>query len=177
MRKIWLLFVVMALSKAGFSQVAPMGAGGGGRRGPGGQPPAIGHFYGKVVDSKTGKGMDGASVQLVQSKFDPATHAQKDTIVGGQITSRRGDFSLENLPIFGNFRLRITAIGYATYEQKVAFDLKGLKGAAGALNGGGGGAGNGDPQQALANAQQAINVVDKDLGNIKMTEDAQSLAS
>jgi len=182
MRKIWLLFVVMVLSKAGFSQVAPMGAGGGGRRGPGGQPPAIGHFYGKVVDSKTGKGMDGASVQLVQSKFNPATQAQKDSIVGGQITSRRGDFSLENLPIFGNFRLRITAIGYATYEQKVAFDLKGLKGAGGAAGGGapaGGvpGAGGGDPQQAMASAQQALNAVDKDLGNIKLTEDAQSLAS
>jgi outer membrane receptor protein involved in Fe transport len=176
MRKIWLLFVVLALSMAGFSQVAPMGAGGGGRRGPGGQIPAIGHFYGKVVDSKTGKGMDGASVQLVQSKFDPATHSQKDTIIGGQITSRRGDFSLENLPIIGNFRLRITAIGFATVEQKVAFDLKGLKGAAGSLNGGAGG-GNGDPQQAMANAQQALNAVDKDLGNIKMTEDAQNLAS
>jgi outer membrane receptor protein involved in Fe transport len=180
MRKIWLLFVVVALSKAGFTQGPPIGvggAGGGGRRGPGGQVPAIGHFYGKVIDSKTGKGMDGASIQLIQTKFSLATHAQKDTIVGGMITGRRGDFSLENLPIIGNFRLKITAIGYATYEQKVAFDLKGLKGAAGALNGGGGGAGNGDPQQALANAQQAINAVDKDLGNIKMTEDAQSLAS
>src|SRR5580658_9375195 len=163
MRKIWLLFVVMALSTAGFAQVAPMGAGAGARRGPGGQVPAIGHFYGKVVDAKTGKGMDGASVQLVQSKYSQATHALKDTIVGGQITSRRGDFSLENLPIIGNFRLRITAIGYATYEQKVAFDLKGLKGAAGALNGGGGGGNNGnrDPQQAMANAQQALNAVDK----------------
>ena len=180
MRKIWLLFVVMALSKAGFTQGPPIGvggAGGGGRSRPGGQVPAIGHFYGKVIDSKTGKGMDGASIQLIQTKFSLATHAQKDTIVGGMITGRRGDFSLENLPIIGNFRLKITAIGYATYEQKVAFDLKGLKGAAGALNGGGGGAGNGDPQQAMANAQQAINAVDKDLGNIKMTEDAQSLAS
>jgi outer membrane receptor protein involved in Fe transport len=169
----------MMLSKAGFSQIAPMGAGGAGRRGPGGQVPAIGHFYGKVVDAKTGKGMDGASVQLVQTKFSPATHAQKDTIVGGMITSRRGDFSLENLPIIGNFRLRITAIGYTTVEQKVAFDLKGLKGAAGGLNGGTGGVGggNGDPQQAMANAQQALNAVDKDLGNIKMTEDAQNLAS
>ncbi len=175
MRKIWLLFVVVAFSKAGFSQVAPMGlpgGTGGGRSRPGGQVPAIGHFYGKVVDAKTGKGMDGASVQLVQTKFSLATQAQKDTVVGGMITSRRGEFSLENLPIIGNFRLRITAIGYSTVEQKVAFDLKGLKGAAGAVGGG-----SGDPQQALANAQQAANAVDKDLGNIKMTEDAQNLAS
>ena len=39
--------------------------------------------------------MDGASVQLV------ATRGQKDTVIGGQITGRHGDFSLENLPLFG----------------------------------------------------------------------------
>jgi outer membrane receptor protein involved in Fe transport len=155
-----------------------MGVGGGGGR-RGGQIPAIGHFYGKVVDAKTNKGMDGASIQLIQSKFDPATHAQKDTIISGMITGRKGEFSLENLPIFGNFRLKITAIGYTTYDQKVAFDLKGLRGAAGAANGGvpgaPGGADNGDNQQAMAKALQALNAVDKDLGNIKLTEDAQNL--
>jgi len=171
MRKIWLLFLGMAMSAAGFSQGPPMGGGGGGRRG-GGPPPAIGHFYGKVVDAKTGKAMDGASVQLVQSKFDPATRATKDTVINGMITRRNGEFSLENLPIFGNFRLKITAIGFATYDEKVAFDLKGLRGAAGAA---GGAAGGGDNPQGLANAQQAINAVDKDLGNIKLKEDAQNL--
>src|SRR6185312_1776542 len=163
MRKIWLLCVITALSTAGFSQGPPMG-GGAGRRG-GGQIPAIGHFYGKVEDAKTNKGMDGASVQLIQTKYDPATHKQKDTIISGMITSRKGDFSLENLPIFGNFRIRITAIGFTTYEQKVAFDLKGLRGAAGAgANGGsqGGNTGvdNGDnpqQQQAMSRALQAMN--------------------
>jgi len=71
------------------------------------------------------------------------------------ITGRKGNFSLENLPLFGNFRLKITAIGYGTYEQKVAFEMKM-------------GGGRGDMQQAL-------NAVDKDLGNIKLTEDAQTL--
>src|SRR5580698_1112792 len=119
MRKIWCLFLVTAFTTAGYSQgfPAPGGAAGSGRRG-GGQAPQIGHFYGKVVDSKTGKGMDGASVQLVQSKFDQVKKANKDTVVGGMITNRKGEFSLENLPIFGNFRLRITAIGFDTYEQK-----------------------------------------------------------
>ena len=177
MRKIWLLCWITALSTAGYSQGPPMGGGGGGRRG--GQIPAIGHFYGKVLDAKTNKGMDGASIQLIQSKYDPATHAQKDTILSGMITGRKGDFSLENLPIFGNFRLKITAIGYTTYEQKVAFDLKGLRGAGGAggANGGAPGAAgdNGDNQQAMAKALQALNAVDKDLGNIKLSEDAQSL--
>src|ERR1700760_1227532 len=119
MRKTWLLFLALAMSTIGFSQGPPMGAGGG-RRGAGG-PPAIGHFYGKIVDAKTGKGMDGASVQLIM------TRGQKDSVVSGMITRRGGDFSLENLPLFGNFRLKFTAIGFKTYDQKVAFDLKGLR--------------------------------------------------
>ena len=161
MRKTWLLFLALTMSTIGFSQGPPGGAGGGRRFGAGG-PPSIGHFYGKVVDAKTGKGMDGASVQLV------ATRGQKDSVVSGMITGRHGDFSLENLPIFGNFRLRISAIGYKTFEEKVAFDLKGLRGA------GGQGGGNGDGQPG-SGAMQAINAVDKDLGNIKLTVDAQSL--
>jgi outer membrane receptor protein involved in Fe transport len=181
MRKIWLLCLVTAMSAAGFAQGPPMGGGGGagGARRGGGQVPAIGHFYGKVVDAKTNKGMDGASVQLIQTKYDPATHAQKDTVISGEITGRKGDFSMENLPILGNFRLKITAIGYTTYEQKVAFDLKGLRGAGGASGaaaGGVPGAGdNGDQQQGQARALAALNAVDKDLGNIKLSQDAQSL--
>src|SRR5260221_4246359 len=174
MRKTWLLFVVMALSLAGLAQLP--GAGVGGRRGLGGQAPAIGHFYGKVVDAKTGKGMDGVSIQLLQSKFDTVSHSRKDSVISGMITRRNGEFSLENLPIFGNFRLVITAIGYTPYDQKLAFDLKGLRGAAGAAGGGAGNA-NSEGQPNMANAQQAINAVDKDLGNIKLTQDAQSLAS
>ncbi|HXB06806.1 MAG TPA: carboxypeptidase regulatory-like domain-containing protein, partial [Puia sp.] len=162
MRKTWLLFLALTLSTMGFAQGPPVGAGAA-RRGAGG-PPSIGHFYGKVVDAKTGKGMDGASVQLLQ------TRGQKDTVVGGMITGRHGDFSLENLPIFGNFRLKITAIGFKTYDQKIAFDLKGLRGAGGAGGGGAPGGGGGGDGQPGAAAMQALNAVDKDLGNIKLTE-------
>lgn len=174
MRKTWLLLLVMALSLRGLAQGPPMG-GGGARRG-GGAAPQIGHFYGKVVEEKTNKGMDGVSVQLIQSKFNPVTHGQKDTIVAGMITGRRGDFSLENLPIFGNFRLKITAIGYKTYDQKVAFDLKGLRAGGGAA-GGAPVADEAQQQAAMDRAAQALNAVDKDLGNIKMTEDAQTMES
>ncbi|HMH21286.1 MAG TPA: outer membrane beta-barrel protein [Puia sp.] len=156
MRKYWLLFFIVALNYGGFAQMP--GSGGGGRQGGGfggnGQAANIGHFYGKVVDVKTDKGMDGVSVQLIQSKFDTVTRKRRDTVVGGMITGRKGDFSLENLPIFGNYRIKITAIGYDTYEQKVAFEMKMSKG--------------GDIQQALAG-------VDKDLGNIKLTAGAKTL--
>jgi len=172
MRKYWLLSLVLALSLTGYAQIPPMGGGAGGAR-RGGAAPSIGHFYGKVVDTKTNKGLDGVSVQLIQSKYSPATHGQKDTVIAGMITDRHGEFSLENLPIFGNFRLKITAIGYKTYEQKVAFDLKGLRpggGAPGAVPGGGD-----DQQQQMDRAAQALNAVDKDLGNIKLSEDAQTM--
>jgi outer membrane receptor protein involved in Fe transport len=169
------MLLVMAVSLAGLAQIPGMG--GGRRGGPGnGQIPAIGHFYGKVIDAKSGKGMDGASIQLVQNKFDTTSHTRKDTIIAGMITGRRGDFSLENLPILGSFRLKITAIGYTSYDQKVAFDLKGMRGAGGAATMPGTDDADAMQQQA-ARAMQALNAVDKDLGNIKLTEDAQSLQS
>src|ERR1700751_4413858 len=104
MRKSWLLLLVLALSLTGFAQIPPVGAGGGGARRGGGGAASVGHSYGKVIDTKTNKGLDGASVQLIQTKYSPATHGQKDTVIAGMITDRRGEFSRENLPIFGNFR-------------------------------------------------------------------------
>ncbi|HLI92240.1 MAG TPA: TonB-dependent receptor, partial [Puia sp.] len=171
MRKSWLLLLATALTLNGFAQYP--GGGGGGRRG--GAVPSIGHFYGKVVDAKTNKGLDGASVELIQSKYSPAAHGPKDTVISGMITDRHGDFSLENLPIFGNFRLRITAIGFKTVEQKVAFDLRAMRG------------GNGNnmappvdqenQDQQASRAMQALDAVDKDLGNIKLAEEAETMAS
>lgn len=134
----------------GIAQI-PGGMPGGGRPGGGGGVPNIGHFYGRILDAKTNKGVEAASVQLIQTKMDPATKKTKDTIVSGMLTRGNGDFSLENLPIFGQFRLKITAIGYKTIEQKVAFDLK---------------FGQGDMSQAMS-------AVDKDLGNFKLEQDAQ----
>jgi outer membrane receptor protein involved in Fe transport len=174
MRKYWLLSLVLALSLTGYAQVPPMGGGGAGGARRGGATPAIGHFYGKVVETKTNKGLDGASVQLIQSKFSPATRGQKDTVIAGMITDRHGDFSLENLPIFGNFRLKITAIGFKTYEQKVAFDLKGLR-PGGGVPGVPPGGGDDGQQQQMDRVAQALNAVDKDLGNIRLNEDAQTM--
>ncbi|MDO6434577.1 TonB-dependent receptor [Flavitalea sp. BT771] len=157
MSKIWLMFMVVIAALTVKAQVPDMGGNGRQRGGFGnGQAANIGHFYGRVVDAKTDKGLDGVSIQLIQSKFDTVTRKRRDTVISGMITGRKGNFSLENLPLFGNFRLKITAIGYGTYEQKVAFEMKM------------GAGGRGDMQQAL-------NAVDKDLGNIKLTEDAQTL--
>ncbi len=122
----------------------------------GGQNMNMGHFYGKILDAANGKPMDAASVQLIQSKFDTVTKKRKDVVVAGMLSSKKGEFSLENLPIMGSFKLKITAIGYKTHEQKIAFEMN--------MNA----AKNGDYSSML-------NAVDKDLGNIKLDIDAQQL--
>ncbi len=155
MRKTLLALLCCILSMTLFAQM-PGGPSGAARGGRGGQVPSIGHFYGRIVDSKTNKGVDAASIQLIQSKFDPATKKSKDTVIAGMLTRGNGDFSLENLPIFGQFRLTITAIGYKKIDQKVAFDLKFT------------------PGQDMS---QAMSAVDKDLGNIKLEQDAEVLES
>ena len=67
MRKLFFVLSLVFSTVTLFAQPGP-GAG----RGAGGQMPT-GRFYGKVVDSKTGKPIEYASVQLIQSKMDTAT--------------------------------------------------------------------------------------------------------
>ena len=128
-----------------------------GGRQAGGQNMNLGHFYGKIIEASNNKPIEAVSVQLVQSKFDTVTKKRKDVIVGGMLTTKKGEFSMENLPIIGAYKLKITAIGFKSIEQKVNFDLN-MSGAK-----------NGDMSSML-------NGVDKDLGNIKMETDATQLA-
>src|SRR5688572_24644545 len=109
MRKFLIVICCIIFYQSSFSQF-PAGGAGGGRQG--GQQMNIGRFYGKVVDSKTNKGMEAVSVQLVQSKFDTVLKKRKDSVVAGMFTPKSGNFSFEGLPVFGNYKLTITAIGY-----------------------------------------------------------------
>ena len=61
------------------------------------------------------------------------------------LTQANGDFSIENVPVFGPLKLKITGIGFKEYTQTVIFELKR----------------GGDPSAML-------NALDKDLGNIKI---------
>lgn len=158
MRTVFTLLICL-LSVITATAQFPGGRGGGGGRGPGGANASIGHFYGKLVDSKTNKGIDAVSVQLFMAKFDTATKKRKDTLVGGMLTRANGEFSIENLPIFGRYTLKLSAIGYTPVEQQLAFTLKMPSQD---------GSGNTDMGSALAG-------VDKDLGNIKMVADAKVL--
>lgn len=108
-----------------------------------------GAFYGKLIEAKSMKPIEYASVQLLQNRFDSATKKRKEVAIAGMITKANGEFRLENIPAFGQFKLQVTVVGFKPYEQTVSFDLKP------------GGGNNGD----MSNMMSAL---DKDLGNIKV---------
>jgi outer membrane receptor protein involved in Fe transport len=131
--------------------------------GPGGNPAQmnIGRFYGKVIDETTGEPVAYASVQLIGMQFDTVSRKMKEGVIAGQLTHENGEFSLEKLPVRGEFTLKINYLTYTSFEKKVSFGIPGGKpgGGPGGNPGGGKPAGN---MGAMAGA------VDKDLGNIKI---------
>ncbi len=125
----------------------------------------IGRLYGKVLDDATGKPLAYASVQLLGMRWDSVSRSMQSAVLGGQLTEDNGEFSLENLPIRGEFTLKIDYMGYGKYEQKVSFGMPG-----GGKPGAGGG---GKPGSGGMGA--AAGAVDKDLGNIRLSASSQML--
>lgn len=115
----WAVVALLSLTISLFAQQGPPRGGGFPGGGPGGA--STGRFYGKVVD-EAGKGVGYAAVQLYGQIPDPVTKALKDTLLSGQITEDNGDFSLENLPTRGEFKLKISFLGYADSELTVKFE-------------------------------------------------------
>ena len=113
----------------------------------------IGRFYGRIQEANSNKGIQAASVQLIGSKFDTVSKKKIDIIVSGQLTKSNGDFSLEGLSIMGQYKLKITAIGFLTLEKPVKFDIAVSKG----------------------DFSKMMNNIDVDLGNIKLEVDAKQL--
>lgn len=130
----------------------------GGRPGNGASQ-ITGAFYGKILDSITDKPIDAASVQLIQNRMDTATKKRKDFIVGGMLTQSNGDFNITNVPIMGQYKLKITAIGFKPFEKTVMLvDMSKRP------------TGGQDMASMLGN-------LDKDLGNIKLQIDQQVLGN
>lgn len=136
-----IIFVLASLLTSYIVAAQPPG---GGIRPAGSRPNMTGNFYGKLVEAKSLKPIEYASVQLLQNRLDTATKKRKDVVVGGMLTKANGEFLLENVPVFGQFKLVVSVVGFKSYEQTVSFDIKP----------GGGGADMG--------------ALDKDLGNIKI---------
>ncbi len=148
MKYIYILVSFLLIEITGFAQM-PAGAR------PGGGNMNLGHFYGKMVDANK-KGIEGITLQIKGSKFDPSTKKTTESILGTTLTAPNGDFSFENLPLMGNFKLSITGVGYKKIEKQVSFGIK--------MGGG-------------QNMQDMMAMIDKDLGNIKIEESATDLQS
>ncbi len=129
----------------------------GGRPG-GGQQMNIGRFYGRIVDDANGKGIGYASIQLIGPRFDTVSRKMEQVLIAGQLSEENGDFSLENLPVRGEFTLKVSFMGYASVEKKVTFGVSGRPG----QNGGGG-------------MENMAAKFDKDLGNIRLVFSEQVL--
>ena len=130
------------------------------------QAPNMGHIYGKVTDS-SGASINGASVLLLQSKFDTATKKRKEVLLKGITTKSNGEFSFSDLPMFGQLKLKISVTGYKAIEQTVAFQMK--------MDANMPKPNSSDPSQAMAAMSSMMNAFDKDLGNIKLDVDTKQL--
>lgn len=126
---------------------------GGSPVGAGRQNMNMGHFYGKIIDGNTNKPIEAASVQLTHMQFDTVTHKSVSSVVAAMLSNKKGEFSIDKLPLFGKYTLTVSAVSHAIYTDQVSFDLKM----------------NGDKSQML-------NAIDKDLGNIKLLPEEKQLA-
>jgi outer membrane receptor protein involved in Fe transport len=163
MRKLFILSLLSLAILPAFAQFP-----GGGRPGGamGGQNMNIGHFYGKIVDNAN-KGIEAVTVQLTGNRFDTVAKKMVPAIFGTTITRANGEFSFDNLPVMGNFKLILTAIGYKAKEQTIKFDIR-MPQPGGNASGGG---------MAGGGMSSMLNMIDKDLGNIKLEEDATNLGN
>jgi len=144
--------IILALNLMSIYAMAQIPSGMGNRGGGNMQNMNMGRFYGRILDKNTGKSIDAASVQLIQNRMDTVTKKRKDVVISGQLTRSNGEFSLEGLPVMGQFKLKISAIGYLTQETPVKFDL---------TMGG--------------DMSQMMNKVDKDIGDLKLEIDSKQL--
>jgi outer membrane receptor protein involved in Fe transport len=190
-KKLYMRYFLMPLMAAFFSLNLMAQMGTGPRQGMGGMGQS-GRFYGKIVDANTGKGMDATSVQLISTKFDPVTKQRKDTIINGMLTQPNGDFALENVPFMGDYKLKISAIGYLEQEQKISFltpemqkkiadaFMAARQAAATDSSKAGAPLPQANPMEIIRKAlgndmSKLMSLADKDLGNIKIAADPKLL--
>jgi ferric enterobactin receptor len=160
MKKILLAFAAFIITAHLFAQYPQ---GGGANKG-GKQMPAIGHIYGKIVDSAS-KPIGQATIVLLQNKYDSTTKKTKQILFKGATTEANGDFDFSDLPLFG-LTMKISALGYKPYEEKINFQMKPPTTSA---------APSSDPSKQMQQFSSMMGALDKDLGNIKLAPDANQL--
>jgi outer membrane receptor protein involved in Fe transport len=121
-----------------------------------------GHVFGKVVDDQ-GKPVEFASVVLLKTVMDPATKKPKDILVKAQAAELNGDFNFKEIPINVKLKIKISFVGFTTYEGAVAFAMPPM---------GGMKPGQAPDPEMMAKLTAAF---EKDLGNIKLAPDSKEL--
>ncbi len=113
MKKLYILFLLFA--SLNFIAQFPGGGGGNNKDMMKAMSQIKGRVYGKIIDAKTKKPIEFASVVVLWHN--------KDSLIGGVLTKENGDFNIENLPSMGGFRLKVTQIGYKAYVTKFYIQL------------------------------------------------------
>lgn len=110
-----------------------------------------GLLYGKIVDAKTNKPIDGATILLIQTglsgtnshasqlkgdsmklrtgdsakKFPDSVNVknapENEKIVATLLSQPNGDFSIDKLLISASYRIHISAVGYADFFEEISF--------------------------------------------------------
>ena len=112
--KKFLSLIILIFSSFFLKAQFPNMGGGGGKM----NIPAIAKVFGKVVDAKTKKPIEYASVAILWFS--------KDSVVAGQVTKGNGEFLFENMA-FGGFRIKITFLGYKSYVEKFYLNFSPLE--------------------------------------------------
>ena len=117
-----MLFAVAFLTAVSSFAQMPFG---GSNVGKGGKM-SIGRLYGKLIDVRDGKPVGAATILLVREDNDLKAGKKKQLVVKGTRSADKGEFSLDEVPVTGTYKLKVTIIGYKPYEQKVSFDISAL---------------------------------------------------
>lgn len=99
------LLILLGSHQLIYAQERPNGGNYGGK----GQRPAIAAVKGKVLDSKSNKGIPFASIALM--------NVRDSTIESGQLAGEDGSFEMTNLPI-GQYQLQVNFMGYSPYTSE-----------------------------------------------------------
>ena len=161
MNKMIIILIAVSMNLSGYAQVPPAGINASSGRQV---PPPVGRLYGKLVDS-TGKGIRDASVLLLQNKLDTLSGKVKEVLIKGVSTQANGEFNMEGLPVVGQFKLDISAVGYQASSQPVSFLEKIPGGAPGGTSG----------NASKTGIGTLTTPFEKDLGKIVLNADAQML--
>src|SRR6218665_2762714 len=71
----------------------------------------LNRVFGKLIDQKTEKPIEAASVQLY--------NAANDSLVDGMLTKANGNFSFINISPVITYKIVISALGFEVFEQLV----------------------------------------------------------